>query len=187
MCVLCALLSWDILALLAILYSWLGGGSRIIWPLRFMIPAFFPPQWFMIHLQFYFNIHDSFVHDTLCLNVSNSFSYLIKYPQLNESPKLKSQEKRYTYRRRTLSWLCSSPHVSVVMVTTKKIVYVFRAKRCQSPRISILEVIIFVLHTTVRLKTIENATLWGLVQKENDSQKRPFLITLVWTKGQLEP
>ena len=73
------------------------------------------------------------------------------------------------------------------MVTTKKIVYVFRAKRCQSPRISILEVIIFVLHTTVRLKTIENATLWGLVQKENDSQKRPFLITLVWTKGQLEP
>ena len=99
----------------------------------------------MIHLQFYFDIHDSFVHDTLRLNVSNSFSHFIKYPQLNESPKLKSQEKRY--RRSTLSWLYSSPHVSVVMVTTKKFVYVFRAKRCQSPRISILEVIVFVLHT----------------------------------------
>ena len=121
-----------------------GGGSGIIWPSRFMIPTFFP-QWFMIHLQFYFDIHDSFVHDTLRLNVSNSFSHFIKYPQLNESPKLKSQEKRY--RRSTLSWLYSSPHVSVVMVTTKKFVYVFRAKRCQSPRISILEVIVFVLHT----------------------------------------
>ena len=105
----------------------------------------FFPQWFMIHLQFYFDIHDSFVHDTLRLNVSNSFSHFIKYPQLNESPKLKSQEKRY--RRSTLSWLYSSPHVSVVMVTTKKFVYVFRAKRCQSPRIGILEVIVFVLHT----------------------------------------
>ena len=70
----------------------------------------------MIHFQFYFDMHDSFVivlfrklkentneivHDTLPLNVSNSFSRFIKYPQHNESPKLKSQEKRY--RRSTLS------------------------------------------------------------------------------------
>ena len=37
----------------------------------------------MIHLQFYFDIHDSFVHDTLCLNVSNSFSHFIKYRMIN--------------------------------------------------------------------------------------------------------
>ena len=114
----------------------------------------------MIHLQFYFDIHDSFVHDTLRLNVSNSFSHFIEYPQLNESPKLKSQEK--SYRRSTLPRLYSSPHVSVVMVTTKKFVYVFRAKRCQSPRarISILEVIVFVLHTCT-IKNDQKAPLCG--------------------------
>jgi len=72
-----------------------GGGSGIIWPSIFMIPALFTlmiPDSLAILFRYSWFICHCF-NCTCCFNVSTHFLILLNIISLNESPKVESQER----------------------------------------------------------------------------------------------